>query len=439
MRLCLPRRGRNPDNGSGAIRGMNMEFGKKIVAERQRHHWTQEELATQLNVTRQTLSRWESNVSKPDVDSLGKMATLFGVSSDYFFAEEGKVEPVPAFLKRDFAKQEKSGWVLFAISILFFLGSVGVIVYGALLPKVALIVVGAISALLFVLFLWRAVAILYELKATLRFAESNDKQGYLAWTIRRYDHAVGSKERWMVNLSAAYLDVDDLVKSRDCLRQIKNPIFLDLASPTRIQLLLEEGRYAEAKGISLSYIPRHQNGRSETENHTVSALHGLFHLLEGEMVSADEKEDASIIFDSPLGKRLLASAPWKKEKRDSAGVAESQSKEEVAATNTVFSVRDAAVGQGERKLQSWLNFSLIMCILFFVACFLVGALTVSPNDERILRNMWVMAFSSLVGALCILFGAIARKKEPKDHTLPLIIVGSITFILALLMALTALK
>jgi transcriptional regulator with XRE-family HTH domain len=51
-----------------------MELGKKIVEQRKKAHLTQEELASQLYVSRQTLSRWESDVNQPDVESLAKMA-----------------------------------------------------------------------------------------------------------------------------------------------------------------------------------------------------------------------------------------------------------------------------------------------------------------------------------------------------------------------------
>lgn len=43
---------------------------------------TQEELAEKLNVTRQTVSKWESGLSEPDTDTLLCMSEIFGVSVD---------------------------------------------------------------------------------------------------------------------------------------------------------------------------------------------------------------------------------------------------------------------------------------------------------------------------------------------------------------------
>ena len=40
-----------------------MTFGEKLQALRKARGWSQEELATQINVSRQALSKWESGVS----------------------------------------------------------------------------------------------------------------------------------------------------------------------------------------------------------------------------------------------------------------------------------------------------------------------------------------------------------------------------------------
>jgi len=44
---------------------------------------TQEQLAERLGVTRQAVSRWESDTSYPETDKIVRMAALFGVSCDY--------------------------------------------------------------------------------------------------------------------------------------------------------------------------------------------------------------------------------------------------------------------------------------------------------------------------------------------------------------------
>lgn len=58
------------------------DLGKRISSQRRRQGWTQAELGTRLNVTAQAVSKWENNISEPDVQTLLNMASLFGVSLD---------------------------------------------------------------------------------------------------------------------------------------------------------------------------------------------------------------------------------------------------------------------------------------------------------------------------------------------------------------------
>ena len=51
-----------------------MIFADKLIALRKKAGWSQEELANQLNVTRQSVSKWEGAQSVPDID---KIRTIF--------------------------------------------------------------------------------------------------------------------------------------------------------------------------------------------------------------------------------------------------------------------------------------------------------------------------------------------------------------------------
>ena len=64
-----------------------MNLGNKIANKRKALGLTQEQLAEQLHVTRQTLSKWESNLSKPDIDSLKTLASIFGCSVESLLDE----------------------------------------------------------------------------------------------------------------------------------------------------------------------------------------------------------------------------------------------------------------------------------------------------------------------------------------------------------------
>lgn len=75
-----------------------MILADKIITLRKKSGWSQEELAQQLHVTRQSVSKWEGAQSIPDLDKILQMSSLFGVSTDYLLKdelEEVQVEDIP--------------------------------------------------------------------------------------------------------------------------------------------------------------------------------------------------------------------------------------------------------------------------------------------------------------------------------------------------------
>ena len=60
-----------------------MTTGEKITKARKELGLTQEELAGKLGVTRQSVSRWESDLAFPETDKLVTMSKLFDCSVDY--------------------------------------------------------------------------------------------------------------------------------------------------------------------------------------------------------------------------------------------------------------------------------------------------------------------------------------------------------------------
>ncbi len=64
-----------------------MILADKIIAERKKNGWSQEELAEKLGVTRQSVSKWESMQSVPDLQRILEMSKLFGVSTDYLLKD----------------------------------------------------------------------------------------------------------------------------------------------------------------------------------------------------------------------------------------------------------------------------------------------------------------------------------------------------------------
>lgn len=73
-----------------------MLLSEKIMSLRKRNGWSQEELAQQLGVSRQSVSKWESMTSIPDIQKIMAMSELFGVSTDYLLKDELEELPTTA-------------------------------------------------------------------------------------------------------------------------------------------------------------------------------------------------------------------------------------------------------------------------------------------------------------------------------------------------------
>ena len=69
-----------------------MILADKIAELRKKNGWSQEELAGQLGVSRQSVSKWESASSIPDLDKILKMSEVFGVSTDYLLKDSNEPE-----------------------------------------------------------------------------------------------------------------------------------------------------------------------------------------------------------------------------------------------------------------------------------------------------------------------------------------------------------
>ena len=65
-----------------------MIFADKLIQLRKKAGWSQEELAEQMNVTRQSVSKWEAAQSVPDLEKILHLSELFSVSTDYLLKDE---------------------------------------------------------------------------------------------------------------------------------------------------------------------------------------------------------------------------------------------------------------------------------------------------------------------------------------------------------------
>ena len=76
-----------------------MIFADKLTKLRKKAGWSQEELAEQMNVTRQSVSKWEGAQSVPDLEKMIRLSNLFGVSTDYLLKDE--IEDTDGILPSD--------------------------------------------------------------------------------------------------------------------------------------------------------------------------------------------------------------------------------------------------------------------------------------------------------------------------------------------------
>ena len=82
---------------------MSETLGKRIASLRKKADLTQEELAEKLDVSPQAVSKWENDMSCPDIMLLPRLAQLLGCSTDTLLSGEGdaSVKYVPDEKRKD--------------------------------------------------------------------------------------------------------------------------------------------------------------------------------------------------------------------------------------------------------------------------------------------------------------------------------------------------
>ena len=96
-----------------------MTIAEKIKQLRKYNNFTQEELAIKLNVSRQTISKWETNVTIPDANNIVAISKLFNITTDELL--DYRVETV-----------KKKKQFIVDMVVLFF-GIIGFIIFAILL------------------------------------------------------------------------------------------------------------------------------------------------------------------------------------------------------------------------------------------------------------------------------------------------------------------
>lgn len=71
-----------------------LNIGDKILELRKIHGYSQEDIANKLNVSRQTISKWETNQSLPDSDKIVPLCELFNISTDELLMNNAHIDKV---------------------------------------------------------------------------------------------------------------------------------------------------------------------------------------------------------------------------------------------------------------------------------------------------------------------------------------------------------
>ncbi len=71
-----------------------MILADKIIDLRKKNGWSQEELAEMLDVSRQSVSKWESAQSVPDMQRIIRLSEIFGVTTDYLLKDSEELAVV---------------------------------------------------------------------------------------------------------------------------------------------------------------------------------------------------------------------------------------------------------------------------------------------------------------------------------------------------------
>ncbi|MDO4553567.1 MAG: helix-turn-helix transcriptional regulator [Lachnospiraceae bacterium] len=89
-----------------------MKLAEKIMILRKQKGWSQEDLAGQLGISRQSVSKWESEASVPDLDKILKLSEIFQVTTDYLLKEENEEEQEKdgtAHLETTYMEEKETG------------------------------------------------------------------------------------------------------------------------------------------------------------------------------------------------------------------------------------------------------------------------------------------------------------------------------------------
>lgn len=92
-----------------------MKFNEKLLELRKQKGWSQEELGNQLNVSRQTISKWEMASTTPELENLVMLSKIFDISIDELVANDKKSSDEKELKNINIKKKRKIIWIIIII------------------------------------------------------------------------------------------------------------------------------------------------------------------------------------------------------------------------------------------------------------------------------------------------------------------------------------
>lgn len=157
-----------------------MDIGEKLFELRKGKGLSQEEVAEKLNVTRQTVSKWETNQSTPDFDKIMPICELYGITTEELLTgkkreEENNFEKVEEKEERPLTKQEvkrKSAEVVSTSVFLYILAVVSIMIAIPVLRMDPIIA----SAIFLVIVGWATVRIIRHYMSIPKFEKTKEEK-----------------------------------------------------------------------------------------------------------------------------------------------------------------------------------------------------------------------------------------------------------------------
>ncbi len=107
-------------------------FNETLTRLRKSKGLSQEQLAEELNVARQTVSKWETGQSTPDIEYLSQISDLFEVSTDYLIKGECLTDKISKSDEKECAdngKSEAYKWCFYSGFAMFLMSLSGIIIF----------------------------------------------------------------------------------------------------------------------------------------------------------------------------------------------------------------------------------------------------------------------------------------------------------------------